>query len=119
MEEEKKHGMPNATEQEIRQLKEVMRMISIDGSWFKHQIPVLLLILVGLIIYVTNRYCAQQEMIREAELIHSVQDWRYRCMTVHSELTTKSRQSQLEIRLHALGDSTLQLSKTPPYEIKR
>lgn len=118
-EETKKTGTSYATEQELRQLKHMWQMLSIDGSWFKRQIPVLLLILAGLILYITNRYSAQQEMIREQELIQQEQDWRYRCMTVHSELTTKSRQSQLEMRLHALGDSTLQLSKTPPYEIKR
>lgn len=119
MTEENKKYFSNATEQEINQLKNVMHMISIDGSWFVHQIPVLAMILVGLILYITNRYSAQQEMIREAELIRQQQDWRYRCMTVHSELTTKSRQSQLELRLHALGDSTLHLSKTPLYEIQR
>lgn len=105
------------SEHEIQHLKDVVQALSIDGLWFRRQIGLFLLIVVGIILYITSRYKAQQEMIEEARLRTELQDWKYRSMTVSSELTTKSRQSQLENRLKVLGDSTLQISKTAPFEI--
>ena len=104
-------------DQEIKRIKDIVKVLSIDGMWFRRQLPVFLLIMMGLILYITNRYQAQQEMIEEGKLLKELQDWKYRCMTVSSDLTTKCRQSQLEQRLKALGDSTLQINKTAPYEI--
>lgn len=110
-------GSADTEEMDVSQLKDVMRMMSLDGMWFKKNFLFLLFIMAFFVLYITNRYEAQREMIAEGALLQEVQEWRYRSMTMHSDLTTRCRQSQLEQRLKALGDSTLQIPKTPPYEI--
>ena len=101
----------------IEHLKDVLQALSINGLWFKRQLGVLALILLGIIIYISNRYQAQSEMIEEDKLHEELQDWKYRSMTRNSELTFRCRQSQLEEQLKALGDSTLCSSNEPFYEL--
>ena len=101
----------------IEHLKDVLQALSINGLWFKRQLGVLALILLGIIIYISNRYQAQSEMIEEDKLHEELQDWKYRSMTRNSELTFRCRQSQLEEQLKAMGDSTLCSSNEPVYEL--
>ena len=98
--------------------KDLMRVLSIDGQWFKRQIGVILLIVAGIIWYITNRYQAQQEMIEEDKLRAELADWKFRSMTKTSELTLHTRQTFLEDRLKALGDSTLKASAVPPFILR-
>ncbi len=102
---------------EVKHFKDVLRALSIDGQWFRKQLGVIVLIVAGIILYITNRYQAQQEMIEESKLRNELHDWRFRSMTRNSELTLHSRQSQVEDKLKAMGDSTLLPSHTPPYLI--
>ena len=102
---------------DIEHLKDVLQALSINGLWFKKQLGVLALILLGIIIYITNRYQAQTEMIEEDKLHEELQDWKYRSMTRNSELTLRCRQSQLEEQLKAMGDSTLCSTNDPVYEL--
>ena len=98
-------------------LADAIRQMNIDGRWFFHQIPLLLLILGGLLLIVTNRYQSQQEMIEKEKLEQDVADWRYRSLTRSSELTTRTRQSQIEERLRQMGDSLLKAPTEPPFTI--
>ena len=102
---------------DIEHLKDVLQALSINGLWFKKQLGVLALILFGIIIYISNRYQAQSEMIEEDKLHEELQDWKYRSMTRNSELTFRCRQSQLEEQMKAMGDSTLCSSNDPVYEL--
>lgn len=102
-------------EMALKQWKSVIRQISIDGQWFKKQIGVIILAVVGIIIYITCRYQAQQEIIQESQLKKELQDWKFRTLTRSSELTLKSRQSQIENALKNFGDSTLKVSTVAPY----
>ena len=45
----------------LKQWKNVVQQMSIDGQWFKKQIPLIILIVLGTITYITCRYQAQQE----------------------------------------------------------
>ncbi len=103
--------------QQLQQWQDVVKALSIDGQWFKRQIGVILLIVAGTILYITNRYQAQQEIIEEESLRAELQDWRFRSLTRSSELTLKSRQSKLEEQLKSLGDSTLAPAATAPYRL--
>ena len=107
----------DSEKKDMEHLKDVLQALSINGLWFKKQLGVLALILLGIIIYITNRYQAQSEMIEEDKLHEELQDWKYRSMTRNSELTLRCRQSQLEEQLKAMEDSTLCSTNDPVYEL--
>ena len=100
---------------EVRRLRDALRALSINGQWFKQQIGVICLIVLGVIIYITNRYKAQQEMMEEDRLRRELLDWKYRSITRRSELTFRTRQTKLEDMLNERGDSTLKPGKTAPF----
>ena len=103
---------------DLHQIKDLLHALRIDGQWFKRQIKVILLIVAGIIWYITNRYQAQQEMIEEEKLRRELTDWKWRNMTRTSELTLHTRQTFLEDKLKELGDSTLKTSAMPPFILK-
>lgn len=109
--------LANNVEDEIalKQWKGVIRQMSIDGRWFKRQIGVIVLAVLGIIIYITCRYQAQQEIILEEQLRLEYQDWKFRTLTRNSELTLRTRQSQIEAALKNFGDSTLKVSTEAPF----
>ena len=59
---------------DLHQIKDLLHALRIDGQWFKRQIKVILLIVAGIIWYITNRYQAQQEMIEEEKLRRELTD---------------------------------------------
>ena len=101
----------------LRQLRDAWKQISIDGQWFKRQIWLFVVIVIGIIVYISNRYAAQQEIIEEQLLREELQDWKFRSLTRNSELTFRTRQSQIELQLKAFGDSSIQVSNKAPYQI--
>lgn len=109
--------LSNSMEEEmaLKQWKSVIRQMSIDGQWFKKQIGVIILAVTGIIIYITCRYQAQQEIILEGQLKKELLDWKFRTLTRSSELTLKTRQSQIENALKNFGDSTLKVSTEAPF----
>ena len=107
----------DSEKKDLEHLKDVLQALSINGLWFRKQLGVLSLILFGIIIYITNRYQAQNEMIEADRLHEELQDWKYRSMTRNSELTYRCRQSQLEEQMKAMGDSTLTSCNDPVYEL--
>ena len=91
-------------DQPIKGWKDLTKVLSIDGQWFRRQIWVILIIVLGIIVYITNRYQAQSEIILEENLRDSLKDMKFRSLTRSSELTLKCRQSKLEEQLKANGD---------------
>ncbi len=81
--------------------------------WF-----VLLLVLLG-ILYISNRYAAQQEIIEEEELRKELIEKKNYALTQYAELTMHSRQSSIERQLQRFGDSLLTTPKEPPFIIKQ
>jgi hypothetical protein len=100
---------------EVGQLSDLLRALSIDGKWFRQQIGLICFIVAGVIVYITNRYQAQQEMLEEDRLHKELLDWKYRSITRSSELTFRTRQTNVMDMLHERGDSTLLPGKTAPY----
>ncbi|MBQ9295233.1 MAG: hypothetical protein IJ219_09975 [Bacteroidaceae bacterium] len=95
----------------------IRQVLDAAPRWFLSQWKMLLLILAGIFLYITNGYQAQVEMMKETELEAELKDWRYRSITRVSELTLLCRQSQLEQKLREQGDSTLTPSKVAPFII--
>lgn len=105
-------------EDDKQRILDVMKSLSINGQWFKRQLGVLVIVLIGIIWYVTNRYQAQQEIIEEEKLQKELDDWKFRSLTRNSELTLKTRQSKVEDLLHQYGDSTLKIGIEPPFALR-
>ena len=75
----------DSEKKDLEHLKDALQALSINGMWFRKQLGVLSLILFGIIIYISNRYQAQSEMIEEDKLHEELQDWKYRSMTRNSD----------------------------------
>lgn len=100
-------------------LRQILGGDILTGDWLKRQMGLIVLCCVFVIVYITNRYSAEQEIIEIERLKVELQEIKYRALTRSSELTVRSRQSQIEEYLKNTNDSTLTIPKEPPYRIKR
>ena len=98
-------------------LREILGGDYLIGSFLRHNIGFILLLVVMGIVYISNRYGAQQEIVEEGNLRRELQDKKNYALTQYALLTTQTRQSALERRLKSLGDSTLLSAKEPPFII--
>lgn len=99
-------------------LREILGGDILTNGWLKRQMGLIVLCAFFAIIYITNRYSSEQEIIEIEKLKTELTDMRYRALTRSSELTVKTRQSQVEQSLKMTGDSVLESPKEPPYIIK-
>lgn len=99
-------------------LREILGGDILAYGWLKRQMGLILLCAFFAIIYITNRYSSEQEIIEIEKLKTELADMRYRALTRSSELTVKTRQSQIEQVLRTTGDSILESPKEPPFIIK-
>lgn len=116
------NNAPKEQTEQSRARRTIMRLVhgmEIDGQWFRHNLGFIGVITVGLLVFVTNRYQADQEMIVEDQLKDTLADIRYRAVTKSAELTLQKRTSNLEERLRQRGDSTLKVPVDAPYIIKQ
>lgn len=112
------HSLLNDGDSDATNLKELLKSIEFNGEWFRHNIKLIMVLTACVLLCITNRYQAQQEMIEEAELKRELADMKYIWLTRFSELTTSTRQSQIEEQLKQNGDSTLTPSKDAPFIIR-
>lgn len=82
------------------------------------QIGLVLVVTVFLIIYITNRYVCQQQIVKIDKLERQLVEIRFKATVATSELTERSRESNIINMLEARGDSTLTMPTTPPYILK-
>ncbi|MBP6526709.1 MAG: hypothetical protein KBA74_02395 [Prevotella sp.] len=83
----------------------------------RRQIGVFLLITGFLIIYVSNRYSVQKDLIEIDKLQDDLQDAKYKALSSSSQLTEKSRESHVLEMLNNNKDSVLKIASQPPYII--
>lgn len=85
------------------------------GGWFRRQFWFIVMLVFFAIIYVSNRYACQQEMIESTKLADTLLDRRYKALTRSSQLLEKTLRSRVE---EELLDSTLQTATSPSFTIK-
>lgn len=112
------HSLLNDGDSDATNLKELLKSIEFNGEWFRKNIKLIMVLTGCVLVCITNRYQAQQEMIEEAKLKRELADMKYIWLTRFSELTTSTRQSQIEEQLKQNGDSTLAPSKDAPFIIR-
>ena len=86
-------------------------------EFFRRQAKLLVLLMVLVLFYISNRYECQQQMIRIEDLKEQLTDIKYDALTRNSELMERSRQSRIEEYVNS-RESDLQTATTPPYLIR-
>lgn len=94
----------------------------IGGEWLtteflKRQIGVILLVVLFTIIYISNRYSCQKNMLEIDKLKNELVDAKYRALSSSSQLTEKCRESNVLKMLKNNKDSVLKTADQPPYII--
>lgn len=83
----------------------------------RRQIGVIILIAFITMIYVSNRYSCQQDMVEIEQLKEKLKDAKYKALASMSELTEMCRESNVLEMLKNNEDSMLQIPTQPPYII--
>ncbi len=99
-------------------LKSILGGDILANDFFRRQTKLLILIIVFVIFYISNRYSCQQQLIEIDRLEKQLTDIKYDALTRSSELMEKSRQSKIEEYI-SNQESDLQTATNPPYLIKK
>ena len=86
-------------------------------SLVRNQLGLIVLIAVITTAYVAYRYQCQQDTIDINQMETEVTDAKYRALASASTLTELCRQNNILNVLHEKGDSLLQPSKQPPFNV--
>ncbi len=86
-------------------------------DFLSRQALLLVLIIIYTVIYISNRYSYQQEMLEIDRLRTKLTDIKYDALTRSSELAERTRQSKIEDYVSE-KHSNLQISTSPPYVIE-
>lgn len=89
----------------------------LNTQFLRQQIWVIVLIKLFIIVYISNRYKCQQNLIKIDNLQSELEDAKYRALSSSSDLTQQTRESKVLERLHNDKDSTLHIPTQPPYII--
>lgn len=89
----------------------------LNTQFLRQQIWVIVLITLFIIVYISNRYKCQQNLIKIDNLQSELEDAKYRAFSSSSDLTQQTRESKVLERLHNDKDSTLHIPSQPPYII--
>lgn len=83
----------------------------------KHTKMILLIVILAFV-YIGNRYVCMQKLKDIDRLERQLRDVRFEALSVSSELTGHSRQSQIEALIEKQGIG-LEAPVTPPYELHK
>src|SRR3712207_934266 len=89
----------------------------LNTSTIRNQIWLLLLIVFFVIVYIANGFAVQKDLLTIDKLQQQLQDAKYKALSSGSELTEKSRQSNVLDILKTNKDSVLKIASQPPYII--
>jgi cell division protein FtsL len=111
-----------ATEDEAPQsasftLKKILGGDILTAKIIRRQIWLILMIVAFVIIYISNRYSIQKDLIELDKLQKELQDAKYKALSTSSQITEKSRESHVLDMLKNSKDSTLHTASQPPFII--
>lgn len=112
-----------ATEDEAPQsrmfsLRKILGGDILSAAIIRRQVWLILFIVFFMIIYVSNRYSCQQDIIEIDKLHQQLTDAKYKALSSESELTELSRESNVLEMLKDNKDSVLKIASQPPYFIE-
>lgn len=98
-------------------LRKILGGDILTAQIIRKQIWLFMLIVVFIIIYISNRYSIQKDLIELDQLQKELQDTKYKALSTSSQITEKSRESNVLDMLKHSKDSTLYIATQPPYII--
>lgn len=99
-------------------LRQILGGDFLTAQMLRRQIGVILLCVVFIIIYISNRYSCQKKMLEIDKLNVELQDAKYKSLSSASELTERCRESNVLERLKTNKDSLLKIPAQPPFIIE-
>ncbi len=98
-------------------LRKILGGDFLTADVMRKQIGVIILVAFMTMIYVSNRYSCQQDLIEINDLRQELKDAKYKALASSSELTEICRESHVLEMLRNNEDSVLHISNQPPYII--
>ena len=98
-------------------LRKILGGDILTAQIIRKQIWLFMLIVVFIIIYISNRYSIQKDLIELDQLQKELQDTKYKALSTSSQITEKSREGNVLDMLKHSKDSTLHIATQPPYII--
>ncbi len=89
----------------------------LSTSFLQRQILVIIIIAAFTVVYISNRYSCQRSLGEISTLTRTLQEERYKALSINSQLTEMTRESHVLEYLHVSKDSTLHIATQPPYII--
>ena len=98
-------------------LKKILGGDILNTAIIRRQVWLFVLITIFFVIYISNRYGCQQDIIEIDRLQKELLDAKYKALSSNSQLTEKSRESNVLEMLKSNKDSTIKIASQPPYII--
>ena len=98
-------------------LRKILGGDILSAEAIRKQVWLILLISLFIVVYISNRYKCQQDLIRISQLTEKLKDAKYRALSSSSDLTQQTRESMVLEQLRNDKDSTLHIATQPPYII--
>lgn len=124
---EEEKALKNAIEEQAREdeqplssnftLKKILGGDIFSAHFLRNNIGLIVLIVVFVIIYISNRYSVQKDLIEIDKLETELSNAKYRALSSSSQLTERSRESHVLEILKTNKDSILKISSRPPFII--
>ena len=98
-------------------LRKILGGDILTAQIIRRQIWLVILIVFFVIIYISNRYNIHNDIIELDKLQKELQDTKYKALSTSSQITEKSRESNVLDMLKNNKDSVLHIGTQPPYII--
>lgn len=98
-------------------LRKILGGDILSAQAIRSQIWLIVLVVFFVIIYISNRYSVQKDMIEIDRLQVELQNAKYRALSTSSQLTERNRESHILQMLKNNKDSVLKIANQPPYII--
>ena len=98
-------------------LRKILGGDILTAQIIRKQIWLFVFIVFFVIIYISNRYSIQKDLIELDQLQKELQDTKYKALSTSSQITEKSRESNVLDVLKHSKDSILHIATQPPYII--
>lgn len=99
-------------------LKKILGGDFLTTNFIHRQIKLIIIIIGFIIMYITNRYSVQRDLIEIDKLQKELKETKYKALYSTAIITEKSRESHILQMLQNNKDSTLKMATQPPYMVE-